>query len=189
MADAAPPLQSEAEARRERFKRSANQFKLLLIGAGFLVTSITVSRRSAAREIAASFPKFYTPNRTLEPLDKNKNLWRAEGPKLAARALGLATLNTMAFGMLLTGGIGWAFDLSSMQEVGIRTREAMQRTRTNTTLTPEQRKKEEEEARELWDSLIGDKFGVKMPEPSKDGSAATDTTTTASPSHKDTENQ
>ena len=161
--------------------RHANQFKFFLIGTGLLAASITVSRRSAVREIAAAFPKFYTPNRSLEPLDKSNNLWRTEGHKLAARALGLATVNTMAFGLMLTGGIGWAFDLSSMEEVGQRTREVIRRSRVDAVLTPEQRKKEEEEAEELWNSLIGDKFGVELPGSApKDAATATNATTDAS---------
>jgi hypothetical protein len=42
---------------------------------------------------------------------------RSEGSLIAAEALGLATLNVIAFAVMAVGGISYAFDISSVEEL------------------------------------------------------------------------
>lgn len=45
-----------------------------------------------------------------------------DGPFIAAEALGLATLNVFAFGVMLTGGLAWAWDVSTVEDLRNRAR-------------------------------------------------------------------
>ncbi|KAJ4140248.1 hypothetical protein NW768_001604 [Fusarium equiseti] len=130
--------------------RSFRQFGLLLTGAGFLAASVAVSRRSVLRMRQNSFPKFYSSNRAPMKIDS------AERSLLAAQALGLATLNVMSFGVMLVGGISWAFDLSSIAELRERTQAAVRRPGS---VNPEDEKAMEE----LMEELMG-KLGMEKPQ-------------------------
>jgi hypothetical protein len=46
----------------------------------------------------------------------------AEGTLFALEALSLATLNTFSFGIMATGGLAWAFDISSLDDLKARAR-------------------------------------------------------------------
>lgn len=132
------------------WERSFRQFGLLLTGAGFLAASVAVSRRSVLRMRQNSFPKFYSSNRAPVKIDS------AERSLLAAQALGLATLNVMSFGVMLVGGISWAFDLSSVAELRERTQAAVRRPGS---VNPEDEKAMEE----LMEELMG-KLGMEKPQ-------------------------
>ncbi|KAJ4018206.1 hypothetical protein NW752_002112 [Fusarium irregulare] len=132
------------------WERSFRQFGLLLTGAGFLAASVAVSRRSVLRMRQNSFPKFYSSNRAPAKIDS------AERSLLAVQALGLATLNVMSFGVMLIGGISWAFDLSSIAELRERTQAAVRRPGS---VNPEDEKAMEE----LMDELMG-KLGMEKPQ-------------------------
>ncbi|KAF4998165.1 hypothetical protein FGRMN_3369 [Fusarium graminum] len=136
------------------WERSLKQFGLLLSGAGFLAASVAVSRRSVLRMRRSSFPKFYCDNRTPVKFDSEDRSF------LAAQALGLATLNVMSFGVLLVGGISWAYDLSSIEELRQRTRAV---TRRPGALNPE----EEKAMEEMMEDLMG-KLGMEKPEKPSD---------------------
>ena len=97
-----------------------------------------------------SFPKFYSSNRAPAKIDS------AERSLLAVQALGLATLNVMSFGVMLIGGISWAFDLSSIAELRERTQAAVRRPGS---VNPEDEKAMEE----LMDELMG-KLGMEKPQ-------------------------
>ncbi|KAF5703369.1 hypothetical protein FGLOB1_9138 [Fusarium globosum] len=137
-------------AQQPSWDRSIRQFGLLLTGAGFLAASVAVSRRSVLRMRHDSFPKFYTSNRHQVKFDSgDKSL-------LAVQALGLATLNVMSFGVMLVGGISWAFDLSSIEELRQRTQAV---TRRPGMVSPEDEKAMEE----LIEGLMG-KMGMEKPQ-------------------------
>lgn len=102
-------------------------------------------------------PKFYASNRHVPKMDGN------DKQLLAAHAFSLATLNVMSFGVLLVGGISWAFNLSSVEELRQRTRESIARDSAVPT-NPD----EEKALEEMMDSLLAklgmDKPGVEKPE-------------------------
>ncbi|CVK91092.1 uncharacterized protein FMAN_09238 [Fusarium mangiferae] len=137
-------------AQQPSWDRSIRQFGLLLTGAGFLAASVAVSRRSVLRMRHDSFPKFYTSNRHQVKFDSG------DRSLLAVQALGLATLNVMSFGVMLVGGISWAFDLSSIEELRQRTQAV---TRRPGMVSPEDEKAMEE----LIEGLMG-KMGMEKPQ-------------------------
>ncbi|VUC33171.1 unnamed protein product [Clonostachys rosea] len=136
------------------YLRQAKQFGLLLAGTGFLATSIAVARRSVVRRRLDIFPSFYTSNRTASKFDAS------DRQMLAVQALGLATLNVMSFGVMLVGGISWAFDISSIEELRQRTRTAMRRP---TNISAEDEKEAEREMEKMMENLM-DKLGFKKPD-------------------------
>ncbi|KAG9499835.1 hypothetical protein J7337_008297 [Fusarium musae] len=137
-------------AQQPSWDRSIRQFGLLLTGAGFLAASVAVSRRSVLRMRHDLFPKFYTSNRHQVKFDSG------DRSLLAVQALGLATLNVMSFGVMLVGGISWAFDLSSIEELRQRTQAV---TRRPGMVSPEDEKAMEE----LIEGLMG-KMGMEKPQ-------------------------
>ncbi|KAF4944876.1 hypothetical protein FGADI_12391 [Fusarium gaditjirri] len=139
-------------AQQPSWDRSIRQFGLLLTGAGFLAASVAVSRRSVLRMRRNSFPNFYTSNRHQVKFDSG------DRSLLAVQALGLATLNVMSFGVMLVGGISWAFDLSSIEELRQRTQAV---TRRPGMVSPEDEKAMEE----LMEGLMG-KMGMEKPQKS-----------------------
>ncbi|KAF4501350.1 hypothetical protein FAGAP_2439 [Fusarium agapanthi] len=137
-------------AQQPSWDRSIRQFGLLLTGAGFLAASVAVSRRSVLRMRHDLLPKFYTSNRHQVKFDSGDRSF------LAVQALGLATLNVMSFGVMLVGGISWAFDLSSIEELRQRTQAV---TRRPGMVSPEDEKAMEE----LIEGLMG-KMGMEKPQ-------------------------
>ncbi|MCJ1473498.1 hypothetical protein MMC13_002149 [Lambiella insularis] len=91
-------------------RRSLRQLSLFLAGACFLSLSTLVTRRSVARRRAAIFPAFYHPSNAppRQPIN---------GALEALEALNIATINVMSFGIMVTGGALWAFDVSSMEDL------------------------------------------------------------------------
>lgn len=88
-----------------------------------MAASVLVTRRAVLRRQLESIPRFFHAS-YLGPPDHPRvvALDGGERSTLAAQALGLATLNVAAFGVLLTGGMAWAFDLCSVAELQARTR-------------------------------------------------------------------
>ncbi|QUC20123.1 uncharacterized protein UV8b_04364 [Ustilaginoidea virens] len=130
-------------------QRQAKQLGLLFAGAGFLALSVAVARRSVLRRQREGFPRFYSSNRAAARMDG------AERSLLAVQALGLATLNVASFGVLLTGGLAWAFDLCSVGELRDRTRAALRRPGR---FSPQ----DERELEGMMGSLL-DKMGMQRP--------------------------
>lgn len=60
----------------------------------------------------AAYPKFYSPSHAAAGKQGNP-----EGSLIALEALNLATLNVVSFGMMMTGGAAWAFDISSVEDL------------------------------------------------------------------------
>ncbi|KAI1851993.1 hypothetical protein JX266_002846 [Neoarthrinium moseri] len=91
--------------------RSLRQMGFFFAGAGFLGLSTLITRRAVARKIVATIPRFYEPsNRPVGKID-------GDGGFVAVEALGLATLNVFGFAIMSTGGLSWAFDISSVDEL------------------------------------------------------------------------
>jgi hypothetical protein len=134
--------------------RHLRQAGLCLAGAGFLAASIAVSRRSVLRLRASTYPPFYISNRN--PASK---LHSQDRGLLAVRALGLATLNVMSFGVMLVGGISWAFDLSSVAELRERTKASLTKP---SGLSTEDEEKMEKELENLLGSVYS-KLGIPLP--------------------------
>ncbi|RCI13914.1 hypothetical protein L249_8227 [Ophiocordyceps polyrhachis-furcata BCC 54312] len=128
-------------------RRQLHQLGLFLAGAGFLAASVAVSRRAVVRRRLEALPAFHTCNRSSPAADASDRFG------LATQALGLATLNVGSFGVLLTGGIAWGFDLCSVAELRFRTQQVLRRSAAN--VDPEA----EREMEEAMASLLH-KFGL-----------------------------
>lgn len=89
--------------------RSLRQLTLFLTGSAFAILSLLITRRSIRRKLTppVTLPT-YTPSHPPPPVN---------GSFEAAEALGLATLNVSAFTMMGVGGLLWAGDLSTPEEV------------------------------------------------------------------------
>ena len=144
--DVYPPASSRS--------RHLKQFGLCLAGAGCLAASIAVARRSVLRKQLESIPRFYVSNRHIPEVDP------ADRQILAAQALSLATLNVTAFGIFVTGGLSWAFDLSTVTEL-------RQRTRTSLMKSGNLDVDDEKALEEMMDSLLS-KLGMDNSLPKED---------------------
>ncbi|KAK5635774.1 hypothetical protein RRF57_011486 [Xylaria bambusicola] len=92
-------------------QRSLKQLGLFFAGAGFLSLATFITRRSIARKQIATIPKFYTQsNRPVDNMGSDSSL-------IALEALNLATLNVLGFGIMMTGGVSWAFNISSIDDL------------------------------------------------------------------------
>ncbi|KAK7756662.1 hypothetical protein SLS62_001499 [Diatrype stigma] len=97
-------------------QRTLKQLGLFFAGAGFLGLSTLVTRRSVVKKRLATIPSFYTPsNRPVNTLPADSSL-------IALEALSLATLNVTGFGIMCTGGLSWAFDISSLEDLRQKSR-------------------------------------------------------------------
>lgn len=111
-------------------ERSLKQLGLFFAGASFLTASMLVTRRSIRRKTLAAAVAPLRDAKLLKNSSNNTGASVAEmaakdagdgagadGGLIAAEALGLATLNVASFGLMLVGGISWAFDLSSVTDL------------------------------------------------------------------------
>ncbi|KAM3447990.1 hypothetical protein MY3296_008196 [Beauveria thailandica] len=115
-------IDTSSTAHLSPLQRQAKQLSLFLLGASFLSASALITRRAVLRRQAEFVPRFFHYSR-LAPGSVDS----AARSSLAAQALGLATLNVAAFGVLLVGGAAWGFDLCSVAELQARTRMAVRR--------------------------------------------------------------
>ena len=113
-----------------------------------MAASIAVARRSVLRRQLESFPKFYSGNRVMHKIDSG------ERSLMAVQALGLATLNVTSFGILMTGGIAWAFDLCDVRELRARTQAALRRPGTFS-------EEDEKEMEQMMGSIL-EKLGMQQ---------------------------
>jgi len=95
-------------------KRSLRQLGLFAGGAGFFFWSVMISRRAVIRHQIAAKLKFYQSNQCIGRSEKDLP---KKDPTVAAEALSLATLNTISFAIMAAGGVTWAFDISSMEDL------------------------------------------------------------------------
>ncbi|TKA82288.1 hypothetical protein B0A49_00441 [Cryomyces minteri] len=89
--------------------RSRRQLSLFLAGATFFTFSTLLTRRALLRRHALTKPNFYAPSNRPAP-DVN-------GAIEAFEALNLATINVVSFGMMMTGGLLWSYDISSLEDL------------------------------------------------------------------------
>ncbi|TVY56146.1 Altered inheritance of mitochondria protein 11 [Lachnellula cervina] len=109
---AAPTAQHPAtpESRSSFFsQRSRRQLGLFCAGAGFFAVSMAITRRSLVRRYKATIPKFYQPN--------NRPGFEVNGAMEALEALNLATINVLSVSMMVGGGLAWALDISSLDDM------------------------------------------------------------------------
>jgi hypothetical protein len=141
--------------------RSRRQLSLFAAGAGFFALSTVVTRRSIARRYRASIPKFYHPS--------NHANTEINGALEAFEALNIATVNVLSVGMMLSGGLLWAFDISSVEDISKKVRTNM----GANTVRDEDAEKEVEEwfasvlARKEFKALRGEK-GMQDTKDTKD---------------------
>ncbi|KAI1488380.1 hypothetical protein F5X96DRAFT_671712 [Biscogniauxia mediterranea] len=91
--------------------RALKQFGLFFAGASFLALSTLITRRAIVRKRIATIPMFYTPSNS--PVHKMDS----DGPLMALEALNLATINTVSFAVMMIGGVGWALDISNIDDL------------------------------------------------------------------------
>ncbi|TDZ44813.1 hypothetical protein CTRI78_v009303 [Colletotrichum trifolii] len=138
--------------------RVSKQLGLFFAGAGFLFFSTMITRRSIVRKQLAAFPKFYQPSHSAAGKHGNP-----EGSMIALEALNLATLNVISFGMMMTGGVAFAFDITSIEDLRAMARRSI---RGAAGQTDEAAEKEFEE----WAAKVLTKFG-KTPDAGEDEAA------------------
>ncbi|KAI9747585.1 MAG: hypothetical protein M1815_004076 [Lichina confinis] len=97
--------------------RARKQLALFFAGASFFVLSTAITRRALVRKYKAVLPAFFHQT--------NRAVPRANGPREAVEALNLATLNVFSVALMTTGGVLWAFDISSLDELRTRVRAGM----------------------------------------------------------------
>ncbi|KAF3251154.1 hypothetical protein TWF217_008083 [Orbilia oligospora] len=78
------------------FQRARKQLTLYFGGAGFLLLSMAVARRSTRRRYLATVPKYYTPNTRASELNFNTGIDAFE-------ALNIASLGVFSVGMMTVG--------------------------------------------------------------------------------------
>ncbi|EGX94994.1 hypothetical protein CCM_03266 [Cordyceps militaris CM01] len=129
----APAIDTSRTAHLTPLQRQAKQLSLLVLGAGFMAASVAVTRRAVVRRQLEAVPRFFHSSYVAAG-----SVDSAARSSLAAQALGLATLNVAAFGVLLVAGTAWSFDLCSVAELQARTQMVVQRRGAGGVLAPEE---------------------------------------------------
>jgi len=107
-----PPLQptSASETSASIFsKRSLRQLGLFFGGAAFYGLASIITRRSLVRRYKATVPKFFQQS--------NRPNAEVNGAMEAFEALTIATVNVFSLSIMFTGGMLWAFDISSLEDM------------------------------------------------------------------------
>lgn len=105
-----PQTPSTSESHSALFsQRSRRQLGLFFVGAGFFAVATVITRRALVRRYKATIPKFYQPS--------NRANSEVNGAIEAFEALNIATINVMSVGMMLGGGLLYAFDISSLDDM------------------------------------------------------------------------
>lgn len=112
-----PPHVEPERTPQEQFTRTAKQLGLFFAGAGFLTASALIARRAVARRMIDSLPGFYHPSHHGPKPPPRGPKEKGEDQLVAVEALGLATLNVFSFGVMMTGGLMFAFDISNVEEL------------------------------------------------------------------------
>lgn len=109
----------------EQFRRSARQLGLFAAGAGFLTLSTLITRRAVARRMVESAPKMFQPSHHGPVIPPRGQKDKGDDAFVAVEALGLATLNVFSFGVMMTGGFMWAFDISNIEDLRRKARASL----------------------------------------------------------------
>jgi hypothetical protein len=107
-----PPSQSMStpEAQSSVFsRRSLRQLGLFFGGAAFFGFASVITRRSLVRRYKATVPKFFQQS--------NRPNAEVNGAMEAFEALTIATVNVFSLSIMFTGGMLWAFDISSLEDM------------------------------------------------------------------------
>lgn len=120
--DAPPPSSLDQRAPQDQFRRGAKQAALFFAGAGFLAASVYISRRSVSRKMISSYPGFYQPSHHGPKAPPRGSKEKGDDQLVAVEALGLATLNVFSFGVMMTGGLMFAFDISNLEDLRAKAR-------------------------------------------------------------------
>lgn len=137
----APAAPTTAESQSSLFsQRSRRQLGLFFAGAGFFAVSSLITRRSLVRKYQSTIPKFYQPS--------NRPGYTVNGGLEALEALNIATINVLSLAMMATGGLLYAFDISSIDDL-------RRNVRTKIGVDPSQTDKEaEKEIEALFTSFL-----------------------------------
>lgn len=117
----APP-EPQPRTPQEDFRRSARQLGLFFAGATFLTASALISRRAVARRMTDAYPKLFQPSHHGPKAPPRNPTEKSEDTLVAVEALGLATLNVFSFGVMMTGGLMYAFDISNVEDLRYKAR-------------------------------------------------------------------
>lgn len=98
---------------------------LFAAGAGFLTLSTLITRRAVARRMFESAPKMFQPSHHGPGIPPRGQKDKGDDAFVAAEALGLATLNVFSFGVMMTGGFMWAFDISNIEDLRRKARASL----------------------------------------------------------------
>lgn len=109
----------------EQFRRSAKQLGLFAAGAGFLTLSTLITRRAVARRMVQSAPRMFQPSHHGPGIPPRGQKDKGDDAFVAVEALGLATLNVFSFGVMMTGGFMWAFDISNIEDLRRKARASL----------------------------------------------------------------
>lgn len=90
-------------------KRSLRQLGLFFGGAAFFGFASVITRRSLVRRYKATVPKFFQQS--------NRPNAEVDGAMEAFEALTIASVNVFSLGIMFTGGVLWAFDISSLEDM------------------------------------------------------------------------
>jgi hypothetical protein len=90
-------------------KRSLRQLGLFFGGAAFFGFASVITRRSLVRRYKTTVPKFFQQS--------NRPNAEVDGAMEAFEALTIATVNVFSLSMMFTGGMLWAFDISSLEDM------------------------------------------------------------------------
>lgn len=139
----APPTEPQSIFFSQRARR---QLGLFFAGAGFFAITSLITRRSLVRKYKATFPKFYQPS--------NRPAGEVNGAMEALEALNIATINVFSVSMMVTGGLLYAFDISSLDDMkrNVRRKIGVDVDRTDQDV---------EEEIEEWFATVLERKGVK----------------------------
>ncbi|EAW09345.1 uncharacterized protein ACLA_035480 [Aspergillus clavatus NRRL 1] len=127
--------------------RHYTNLKLLFGGVTFFALSVLVTRRAFTKRVLACRPPYYTASVYHQP--------PANGAGDAFEALSLATLNVCSFAMMATGGVLYALDVASLEDM----RRYVKKEMGEGTVRDEAVEKEVEQ----WvEKVLGEKFGVEL---------------------------
>ncbi|KAJ4386738.1 hypothetical protein N0V93_009636 [Gnomoniopsis smithogilvyi] len=125
VAQRASPAPAPPPTREDPWRRSAKQLGLFFAGATFLTASVLVSRRAVNRKMVASYPKLFQPSHHGPRPPPRGPKEKGDDQLVAVEALGLATLNVISFGVMATGGLMFAFDISNVEELRMKARSSL----------------------------------------------------------------
>jgi hypothetical protein len=132
----APQASSQPESESAFFSpRSRRQLGLFAAGVGFFALSTAITRRSIMRRYKSTVPKFYQQS--------NQPNTNVNGAMEAFEALNIATVNVFSVGIMATGGLLWAFDIASLDDM-------RSKVRTNLGVDPIRTDQDAEQEIEEW---------------------------------------